>query len=635
MKKFSRALVFAMAVVLAFAGMACNGVFNPPTGDPVYNRYPTDYDPDVDSWEQVDPGDEDVSIKWFLDYSQSDQNLSDLIYKRTGVRVQFQYAMTDDHSELNTMISGGGRLPDVISIEDTSLRIQLAEEGYCYAIDKLAESYAPSLLKRISPEHADYYRGTDGNVYALASNFYNDSDIDEFEEIGGKQYPNIDIIVRKDYINAYIDAMQSEDPSFDADKTITKPSGFLDMCRWVKNTYGLSNTTPTVCLMPFRTAAVNDIINYSLQSLMEFMGVPLEDEEGNYLYWYDTPEFLEVIDFMNTLYSEKLVISANFDWSFDNIYTQILNGKPFAMIGASQTVIAQLGKYEMDGYNAAADTVAAGNEYVPIVLTNEEGDAPLLMDYAGRGLRSVMVTRNCTREDRVIKVIDYMMSEQGMREMQFGETEGEYYDFTVRPGEINPKNGKESTYGVIELTEKGKSVVSNAYNQSLVTLGLNRISPLVNAMYLRIVSESDDYAGIMTPWNWIEYKNKSAYFNYTYSRVPFRYPLDVSDRYALNDYTDRQAAGEQVWIEALPKMIKAATKEEMRREYDAALKLSYEKGAAEWTEFRNKCFKAYKEKLGIEFAWPKNDSAYKAPEVKLFGFSENTIQRPPYVYRQP
>ena len=116
MKKFSRALVFAMAVVLAFAGMACNGVFNPPTGDPVYNRYPTDYDPDVDSWEQVDPGDEDVSIKWFLDYSQSDQNLSDLIYKRTGVRVQFQYAMTDDHSELNTMISGGGRLPDVISI---------------------------------------------------------------------------------------------------------------------------------------------------------------------------------------------------------------------------------------------------------------------------------------------------------------------------------------------------------------------------------------------------------------------------------------------------------------------------------------------------------------------------------------
>lgn len=128
---------------------------------------------------------------------------------------------------------------------------------------------------------------------------------------------------------------------------------------------------------------------------MEFMGVPLEDEEGNYLYWYDTPEFLEVIDFMNTLYSEKLVISANFDWSFDNIYTQILNGKPFAMIGASQTVIAQLGKYEMDGYNAAADTVAAATIRSHRAHQRRR-DAPLLMDYAGRGLRSVMVTRNCT-----------------------------------------------------------------------------------------------------------------------------------------------------------------------------------------------------------------------------------------------
>ena len=627
-------IAMLLLLVLVFSITACNRGDengNDLSGDDAYTRYPTEYDPNIDSWEQIDPADEDVSITWFMDFSYSTQNLEELIYKRTGVRVTFQTAINNTHDELNTSIAGG-KLPDVISLDNTPLRVQLAEEGYCYAINKLAESYAPSLLNRVSKEHWDYYKSTDGNTYCLASNFYNDADVQEFKELGGKQYANGGLLVRKDWLNAYIAHKKSQDASFNPDTTITKPSGFIEMCKWVKQTYSISNSTPTVCLSPFPTTATNDIISQSLLALQEFMGVPMEDKNGDLVYQYDTPEFVSVVKFLNEMYRERLITSANFAYDTNNINSQIVNGSCFAFVGNDQVHRSAFAKREVNGYDKASDTVKESNQYVSIVLTNENGDAPLMLDFAGRGLYNIMITKNCKREDRVIKVIDYLMSEQGMREMVYGEIEGEYYNFTVEPGEINPDTGKVSTYGVIEPTDKLKNAVANGFNQSTLSLGVGRLSPLVNPMYARMVSVSDNFAGIVSPYYWTMYNNKKAYFDYTVSRVYFRYPMDVSDRKAYNTYLDRQADIEAAWIEALPKMIMAESEDALMQIYNTTLAQTYSKGAAEWLAFRNKCFKDYKEYLGIEYAWPANDPNYVQPEVKLFGCAEDYMDRPSWVY---
>ena len=628
MKKRFLAL-FAAFIIAAGCLSACG--FRDSAGDADYTRYPTNYDKNVDSWLQIDPADEDVEITWLMDFAWASQNYEDLIYKRTGVKVNFQTALNNDHAELNTAIAGN-KLPDIISLNNTRLRIQLAEEGYCYAINKLAESYAPSLLNRVSDEHWDYFKSSDGNTYTIASNFYNDADLKEFEEMGGKQYSLCDVIVRLDWLNDYIAYKKSENPAFNPDKEITKPSGFLEMCKWVKKAKGLSNSNPTVLLSPFEKTAVNDVISYSLTALNEFFGVPYEDAEGNYVYQYDTPEFKEVLYFLNELYTEKLVSSSNFAYTKNDCKTQILNGKAFASIGTNQDNRVQLSQREASGYDKATNAVSADKDYVSIMLTNENGDAPLLMDYAGRGLYNVMITKNCKREDRVIKVLDYLMSEQGQREMIYGETEGEWYTYKVRPGEINPKTGKVSTYGLIEPTAQLKKAVTEGNNRSVITLGIGRLSPLVNSMYARMVSEYDDYAGIVAPYYWSSYKLKKTYFNSTYSRTPFRFPPDASDRNELNAYVDRQADIEAVWIEALPKMIMAKNKSELDSVYDLALRQSYDKGASEWLAFRNKCFKAYKEKMGITFAYPKNDPSYVPQEVKLFGAAADYMSLPAWVY---
>jgi len=595
--------------------------------------YPTDYDPDRPSWEQIAPGDEDVNIVWFVDSGYSDDNYRDLIYKRTGVKVTFQTALTDDHSEINTMIAGN-KLPDVISIDDASLRVMLAEEGYMYPIDWLAKGYAPSMLKNVPQEHWDYYKSTDGHTYAVASNFYQDADIAEFKELGGKQFANGGLVVRKDWLNDYIAYRTAQDPSFNPDTEITKASGFLEMCQWVKQNKGIPNNTPTLALSEFRTTALTGKISQSLTALEEFFGVPLEDANGDLVYVYGTPEFYDVVKYLNELYRDNIVISNNFAYTQSDLIPLFTDGKTFAYVGQDHELRWPIAKRESDGYNKVTDTIPDSNQYVSIVLTNEAGDPPQLMDYAGRGNNTVMISRNCKRPDRVIKVLDYLLSEQGAREMMYGENEGEYYNYDLRPGQINPKTGKPSRYGTIVPTQKFKDVVTNNSfsGQSPVMFGLGRNSPLVNQLYARLTSESLGYSGIFSAQDWVTYKDKSVYSDYTFPRVPFNYPMDVSDRKATNDYMQRQADIEAVWITALPKMMMAGSDTELKQIYDDALALSIAKGANEWLAFANKDFKSYKEKLGIKYAWPKADPAYVSPPVRLYGNTDGIIQRPKWIY---
>ena len=154
MKKIIRSIFLATLVgITSLFGAGCfDG-----GGDLLYNEYPTDYDPNVNSWEQIAEDDEDVDITWFTDYNYTlNQSTVDLIYRKTGVRVNFVSASDDKHTELNKWITDNS-LPDVVALGDEATIAQLSEEGYVYKINRLAESYAPSLLPRLTQDMRDYY----------------------------------------------------------------------------------------------------------------------------------------------------------------------------------------------------------------------------------------------------------------------------------------------------------------------------------------------------------------------------------------------------------------------------------------------------------------------------------------------
>ena len=117
------AIVLAVAVAGGIVALLVKLVKNVgdqlDTPDLIYDEFSTDYTADKDSWLQIDPDDEDVNIRWWVDSTNWDfYQIADLVYKRTGVRIKFEKALTTDGQELATMISG--TLPDVITITDFS-----------------------------------------------------------------------------------------------------------------------------------------------------------------------------------------------------------------------------------------------------------------------------------------------------------------------------------------------------------------------------------------------------------------------------------------------------------------------------------------------------------------------------------
>lgn len=587
-----------------------------------YDEYPTDYDPNIDSWKQIDPDDEDVEITWWVDNPDwSFYHIDRVIEKRTGVKVKFESALRSDGTELATMIAG--KMKDVITITDYATRTQLAKDNYVYALDRLAESYAPSFLNRVSPEQKAHYMASDGHFYGVANNFYNDADITSYEEMGNKILPNYAIVVRKDMLNAYLEHKRSQNPSFNENVETTTQSGFIEMALWVKQHYNLPDSNPTVCMSEFPTTAMNGSLSSGISTLMEYFNVPKEDKDGNLVYQYATEEFKEVLAFMNTLFNKKLLISGNFSFSKADIISHIKNGRPFAIIGGIQNYSTGFSSYSAGGYNPETKTFADEREYVPIVITNSKKEAPVLWSLAGRGLRVSMITKDAKRVDRIIKVFDYLMSEQGQREVYYGENEGEYYNFVKRPGESETINVHGTMveytypYGKIQWTQKAKDLLGAADGSGWYNAGIKAISVLQNPMYVMLTSlygaEMDTYQF------YTRYNQKCALLPYTHSALGFKFALDYSDPKKYNEMINIQTKIEEAWIKSIPQLTMRANLDSMLNDYETTLRKTESLGYQRMIEFQNASFLANKQRMQIAFAYRLNDPEYVAPEVVLQG----------------
>lgn len=622
-KRKSSLLLLIACTAMIFSVAACK--YNPLdfSSDKLkYDEYPTDYDPNIDSWKQVDPDDEDIEINWWVDSPDwSFYHIDKLIKKRTGVNVKFKSALRTDGTELSTMIAG--KMEDVVTITDHATRAQFIKDGYVYALDRLAESYAPSFLNRVSSEQKAYYSSADGHFYGIANNFYNDLDIAEYEETGNKILPNLAIVVRKDMLKAYLSHKKSVNPAFDEDVETTTADGFVEMALWVKQNFGLPDSNPTVCMSEFPTKASNGSLSTGISALMEYFNVPREDQDGNLIYEYGTDEFKEALVFMNKLFNKKLMISSNFSYSRADIVSHIRNGRPFAVIGGVQNYSTGFSSYSAAGYNPVTKTFADDHEYVPIVLTNSKREAPVLGSLAGRGLRVSMITKDAKRVDRIIKVFDYLMSEQGQREVYYGENEGEYYEFLIRPGESATINvGGETIdhtyqYGKIAWTQKGKNLIGAADSSGWYNAGIKAISLLANPMYVNLTSEHE--AELDTYQFYTRYNQKCALLPYTHSKMGFKFALDVTDMKKYNEMINIQAKIEETWIKTIPQLIMKANIDSMLRDYDTTLRKTEAYGYKKLVEFQNASFLINKERMDIVFASPLNDPEYVAPEIKLQG----------------
>ena len=569
----------------------------------VYPDFPlADRDDTIDSWTQYEE-DDIITIDWFIDstsYSlpQPDSLVMNEILRRTGVKVNFRKSTSGSGEELTNMIAGND-LPDVVSV--ISGMDDLVSGGKIFPINGLAERWAPSLLRRLNEEGEMYnvYKDSNNDLYYLVNSFYNSKELEEYRQLGGYVLANDSVVVRKDYLNAYCEHMKAENPGWQ-DKDMANPDGVFDFLMWTKQTYNLSNTNHSVLLSAFDSSEKNG--SRGIQILMEYFSCAEEDENGNYAYPQASENFVEMMQWLNKLYRNNLLTSGCLGATQSQIGTYIQNGEPIMYIGKQISPASNFRYWEKNNPNGVDAA------YVPIIFTNSKGDVPQLSSRT-LGELFTMVTSNCERPDRVIKLLDFLYSEEGQRLIYYGVDTAEdphngTFSYVTQPGTtVTLDNGTQYTYkyGQMKYTDE---VNHAALYTNVESYGIYFVMFLCNPMYVNLTSlEGGQFNNYR---DYIKWNSRAALIPYTYDKRGFEFMLDSSDdRYKASLTTQSNIRSR--WYRKYAEIIGLESADAVAAEIADMLTWCESAGLSTYLAFNNDCFKAHKERLGMQYAWAPND----------------------------
>ena len=595
--------VFALLFVLPLAACGNKG---PDMGDdnmakltyPDFAQTPSD----KNSWEYM--GDEELTINWYVDVSSwsipTENDVIRKIKEDTGITVKFTTPVTDDGQKLATMIAGED-LPDVISATTANSKTlaSLAQQGYVYDINTLADKWAPTLYDHLPQDVLDWWSYKNGKTYGIPNHYYS------YEDVPDEQLqPNGGMMVRKDIFDAwqsYVEAnlkqsdgkvhytsLSGAPKSVEWQGYITTPEGFKAAATWALENYG--GTANGQITTGLQLSQFNSSGNASLTWLSQFFAVPFEDENGNYVYQFTSEGYEEMLYYLNDLYNTKangysVISRANFTQNYDGVGSVVAGAKAFATLVTPQD-------YQMH-FVTAKDS---GYEYVSMYITNEDGDAPVLADIRGYGYLFNMITTKCQRPDLVIKLFDYLSSDEGQRLVTLG-VEGQTWNWT---DESKTEIGFTQTY-LDAKADKGQSVAG---------FGLMTFDLLINYQYYDNIQPRTNNGKTESELYRTNLKRPLSIYSYDYNATHF--VVDATDK-RFQDYNNSLTRVESMISQQLIKVLQASNREAAQKLYDQTVQLIEARNLSLVIEMNSEAYAAAKQKLGLTTAWPAYQSDYVNP----------------------
>ena len=362
-------------------------------GDKDSWEYLKDENGNIEDWE-IESYVNDSTFAW---NSYGSDRVSQILHEKTGVNIKFTVPVTDDGQKLSTLISGN-KLPDLVSIQCWYPQCsQLATQNYLYPLDGLIERWAPSFVAKEQTDIWNYFREGGGYCYGLPNFAYSTKYVNDTD----KMEPNGCLMVREDWYNE----------AAAAGYAMTDPTSFIQGCKYIAQQH--------TDAIPFQLDAFTGEGNESVDWLAQYFCAPFEDSQGNYLDIRLTDRYKEMLQFLNNCHKEGIIKTANYSDKAATIRQNISRGKVFVSAVTPQ-----------DYQSAFLSAYGSNVSYVPLILKNKDGQAPVLQDISGNGYLMTMVSRNCKRPDKVIKLLEYLYSEEGQRLVAFG-VEGESYNWNA------------------------------------------------------------------------------------------------------------------------------------------------------------------------------------------------------------
>ncbi len=356
-----------------------------------------------------------INETWFLN---PEGNLAhELIKQQTGVDINFIVPVGNNAQKLNTMIASDS-LPDLVTLGWYEQQVpQLSTDTYTYPISELADKYDPYFWKVASPDIVNWYKDKEGKLFAYPCNGNTPDDTEKYSVLSNRSF-----LVRKDIYEAI------------GKPDMRTPEGFLGAIKAAKEKFPKAdNGQPLIGFgSDFFSATGNKTYE---DMLMDFIAVPREQNgqwfdlkcgnpDPDYIKWLKTFRKANELGYMPTdVYVDDRT----------KIEEKIQQGRYFALMYQWKDAMTPLGQLYANKPNEIYISVDGP--------ANSKLDPPKLAVSGYSGWELTMITKNCKKPDRAIKLLTYGMSDEGQKAVYLGK-EGETYDMVDGKPVIKPEVNK-------------------------------------------------------------------------------------------------------------------------------------------------------------------------------------------------
>ena len=377
-------LLLCLAVLLGTAGCALDALPAAPS--------PEASVPDV------------VDLRWYINFNWYNtpwggNAVSEAITKKTGVDITFISPAGSETETLDALIAGNN-LPDLVTLGWWESQLSaIIDRDMVYALNELADEYDPYFWQVANEARLSWYTAADGNVYCYPNSSYAPGDYVEGARIGSNQT----FLVRKDIY----EAIGSPD--------MTDPEAFANAVRAAAEAF------PTVDGLPLIPVGAHEFTERGCDSfdlfLMNFLAIPYE-KDGRRYDRYTDPEYKRWLAMFRQLGEEGLLANDIFIDKRVQMEEKAAQGRYFCML-YQRTDIADVQRArcrrDPDSVYIAVDGPR-----------NSNGDPYMLPGTGLNGWTVTLISKNCRHPDLAIRLMSFMMGEEGQKLIALG-VEGEHY----------------------------------------------------------------------------------------------------------------------------------------------------------------------------------------------------------------
>lgn len=400
MKKRRKILVVGLAGTLA-AGALLTGCGSDTTSqntelpELTADRY--EVNPSVPAW-TLDQKEEMTSLTWYVNADWWDTGWGeDAVTKviREELKLEVDFIVGDD-TRLNTFFAGDD-MPDIITIFGADSAIATSASKWAWPLNDLADKYDPYFYEVASQDTLNWFQLEDGKTYGYPD-YSNGSE--DYES--GMLEANTAFAIRKDIYEAL------------GKPEMGTPEQFLEVLGRIKEKY------PEV--IPFGSNSMTDGTGSLGADFQNFLGVPIENEDGS---WYDRnmdEDYLTWIGVLNQAYRLGYISDDNFSDDDTNHEDKIKAGK--------YGCIFMAGTSNRSGALQVWRNANPDAEYIAIDgPQSTKGRAPALAQTGLSGWMVNYITKSCKDPVKAIEIFTYLLSDHGGMLCRYG-VEGEtwYYN---------------------------------------------------------------------------------------------------------------------------------------------------------------------------------------------------------------